>query len=421
MSNRLDKLTEYFNRRGDLVLLESQSDEHRSSKVSYLAALPKATITAYGDEITIKAGKEKKQFRENPWRALQDFRSQHDDWMFGYFGYDLKNYIEQLESINPDPVGAPDMYFMVPEFLLKTDQAEHSFEVIRGDLPDDLPGGTMDISPASVTNLISSTDRECYIDKISEAQQLISEGEFYEINLSHQLSGDFSGSPFDLYKRMRRVGPVPFGSFIRWDDREICSASPERFLCRTGSQVYSQPIKGTARRSDNPETDRQHREQLMQSRKEQAENLMIVDLVRNDLSKIAREGSVRVPELFEIQSFGTVHQMVSTITAVAGVDDPVEIIKACFPMGSMTGAPKISAMKSIDTLENYRRGIYSGAVGYIKPDGDFDFNVVIRTAVISSGRLYYSVGGAITSDSDPASEWEETMIKAKALVLPLRH
>ncbi|MGK7369838.1 MAG: chorismate-binding protein, partial [Candidatus Halalkalibacterium sp. M3_1C_030] len=161
--------------------------------------------------------------------------------------------------------------------------------------------------------------------------------------------------------------------------------------------------------------DRELREDLRQSMKNRAENLMIVDLVRNDLSKIAKKGSVKVSDLFEIQTFGTVHQMVSTVEAESGTEDPIDIIKACYPMGSMTGAPKISAMKSIEELENYRRGIYSGAIGYINPAGDFDFNVVIRTAIISGGDLYYSVGGAITGDSDPFEEWEETLVKARAL------
>lgn len=424
MNSSPDALTFYFLNRaeGSVILLESQSQEHPSSNITYLAALPEADITAYGRTITIRTGNDHKRFREDPWKALSDFRGEHGGWLFGYFGYDLKNHIEDLESCNSDPVGAPDMYFMAPRFLLRIDRKRDGWQVIRGSLPEEIRGSGSGepLQPGldiKIGDLKPATDRTAYIEKIREAQRLIGEGVFYEINLSHQLGCEFSGSPYELYRRMRGVGPVPFAGFMQWEHRAVCCLSPERFLRKRGTEVYSQPIKGTARRSDDPDTDRQHRDQLLASRKEQAENLMIVDLVRNDLSRIAVEGSVSVPELFEIQSFGTVHQMVSTVRAVAAENDPVAIIRACFPMGSMTGAPKISAMKWIENLEDYRRGIYSGAMGYIGPDGNFDFNVVIRTAIIrtDTGRLYYPVGGAITSDSDPDSEWEETIVKARAL------
>jgi para-aminobenzoate synthetase component 1 len=200
------------------------------------------------------------------------------------------------------------------------------------------------------------------------------------------------------------------------DNVKICCQSPERFLRKEGEKVFSQPIKGTAKRSDCREQDDLLKEELLDSPKEKAENLMIVDLVRNDLSRIARHGSVKVTELFGIQSFGTVHQMVSTVEALTEERDPVSVIKACFPMGSMTGTPKISAMKAIEEYEDYKRGIYSGAIGYITPNGNFDFNVVIRTAIIKKDEIFYSVGGAVTSDSIPANEWQETLIKARALL-----
>lgn len=417
MNDNSDALVRYFaEQEGEVILLESQSGAHPSSNDTYVAASPGASITAYDDRITIRRGGEEIRFRKNPWTALQEFRSQQGDWMFGWFGYDLKNHIETLTSRNSDPVGAPDMYFMVPRFLLRIRRDAGEREVIRGRMP----GVTQlesagEADPASFTELKPATARDAYIRKIEEARRLIAEGDYYEVNLSHRLSADFSGSPYDLYRRMRAIGPVPFGAFLQVARWSVCCASPKRFLCKRGPVVFSQPIKGTARRSGDPAADKRHRDRLMQSGKEKAENLMIVDLVRNDLSRIAKEGSVEVPELFEIQSFGTVHQMVSTVRAEAGIDDPVEIIKACFPMGSMTGAPKISAMQSIEALEDYRRGIYSGAIGYMTPGGDFDFNVVIRTAVITAGRLYYAAGGAITGDSDPAAEWEETLVKARAL------
>ena len=338
--------------------------------------------------------------------------------MFGYLGYDVKNYIEQLSSSNVDPVGAPDMYFMVPGFLWRYNHHSGRGEVIHGELPTEAQIGQW-IDPkeeCELEGMKSQTSQESYIQKIKHSQSLIAEGDFYEINLSHQMKAPFKGSPFQLYQKMREVGPVPFGSFLQLDEFSICCQSPERFLRKEKDTVYSQPIKGTSKRGESNDEDEYLKKELISSEKERAENLMIVDLVRNDLSRIAKKGTVKVPELFAIQSFGTVHQMVSTVTAEAKQKDPVTILRACFPMGSMTGAPKISAMKSIEELEDYKRGIYSGAIGYITPDEDFDFNVVIRSAIIKNNYLYYAVGGAITSDSNAQKEWEETQIKARALL-----
>lgn len=401
------------------MLLESQSGEHPWSQTTYLAADPRASIQARGNEITLKEGAQVKKFRANPWEAFRQFREEQDDWVFGYLGYELKDHLEQLSSENCDPVNAPDLYFMIPEFLLKIDHRTGEWEQLRGCMPDiekmkSAVGSVAD--SVDIRSLDLQTSREAYIAKIKEAQRCIREGDFYEINLSHQLKGDFTGSPDKLYARMKEAGPVPFGAYLKFGKWAICCQSPERFLRKEGDNLFSQPIKGTSQRGKNNIEDQSLKQQLISSQKEKAENLMIVDLVRNDLSRIARKGSVEVPKLFEIESFDTVHQMVSTVKAEAAEEDPVSILKACFPMGSMTGAPKISAMKAIEELEDYRRGIYSGAIGYISPGGDFDFNVVIRTAILREKELYYAVGGAITSDSAPKKEWEETLIKARALV-----
>jgi para-aminobenzoate synthetase component 1 len=254
-----------------------------------------------------------------------------------------------------------------------------------------------------------------YLNLVKKAQKDIFEGDYYEVNLSHSVEFSFQGDSFSLYKAMRNAGPVPFGGYLTVDDLSICCASPERFLARNGQNVWSQPIKGTIPREPGRNST-EAIEKLKSSEKERAENLMIVDLVRNDMSRVAEKNTVRVLDLFEIQSFETVHQMVSTVECrVSEEVDSIEVIKACFPMGSMTGAPKIAAMRAIEEYENYQRGVYSGALGYIKPDGDFDLNVIIRTAIIEGNSLVYPVGGAITSDSDPKAEWEETLIKARAI------
>lgn len=416
----LEKLTAFFaqKREGAVILLESQSTEHPWSRKSFLAALPETEIKAQDNRITIIHDGEKESEIGNPWEALQRFRRQHNDWLFGYLGYDLKNHTEDLRSENPDDIDAPDLYFMKPQFLLEFDHASGKVTVLKGNMPrkNQINRLATDRETFDLRNFKPTIAQSEYLDRIEQAKHGISEGDFYEINLSHQMSGDFSGDPLALYHQMKTIGPVPFGAFIQTDGWSLCCQSPERFLRKEGSAVFSQPIKGTSERGQNEREDEDLKDRLLSSAKEQAENLMIVDLVRNDLSRIAKSGSVNVPELFNIESFGTVHQMVSTITAEAKVKDSVEILKACFPMGSMTGAPKISAMKAIEELEDYRRGIYSGAIGYIAPDGDFDFNVVIRTAIIQQQNLYYSVGGAITGDSDPQKEWEETLVKARALV-----
>lgn len=402
---------------GPVILLESQSPEHPWSQRSYVAARPKAEIKAYGRQICITEEKGERRFKADPWEALGTFRKQYDDWLFGYLGYDLKNHSEQLRSRNPDAIGAPDLYFMVPGFILEQDRHTLQTGMIRGTILSKNsrhPSGDCR-DRFKVWDLAPQLSVDDYLGGIREAQQAIAEGDFYEINLSHQLRGKFSGSPMSLYQSMKKVGPVPFGAYLRTPDCTICCQSPERFLRKEAGTVFSQPIKGTSPRGKNSQEDHLLKEALSSSAKERAENLMIVDLVRNDLSRIAEKGSVTVTGLFDIETFGTVHQMVSTIKAETGDKDPVRILQSCFPMGSMTGAPKISVMKAIERIEKYRRGIYSGAIGYIKPEGDFDFNVVIRTAIIKDNELFYSVGGAITGDSNPEAEWQETMVKAQAL------
>jgi len=407
ISNLIFRLKE----KGTVVWLESQMDDHPASTKSYLAALPEAAIKAYGGEIHIQK-EEKSVIHSNPWTALQEFREEHDDWLFGYFGYDLKNFVEDLSSDNPKLNKAPDMYFIVPGLLLEFNK-DGSFNILKGELPNEResPEAGKDFT----IELSNRMEKSAYLNLVKKAQNDIFEGEYYEVNLSHPVEFTFKGDSFALYRSMKNTGPVPFGGYLTLDDLSVCCASPERFLARKGKKVWSQPIKGTIPREPGKNAD-QNIEKLRSSEKERAENLMIVDLVRNDLSRISLKNSVKVSGLFEIQSFETVHQMVSTVECeVKDEADSIEVIKTCFPMGSMTGAPKIAAMRAIEEYENYQRGIYSGALGYIKPDDDFDFNVIIRTAIIEENRLVYPVGGAITSDSDPKAEWEETLIKTRAI------
>ncbi len=411
--NIIDQITGYYDEE-EYILLESQMPDHPSSIKSYIAIQPKRVIFGKEKRITkIENGAESVTV-ENPWNALQRFLDESEMMIFGYLGYDLKNHIEPLDSQNSDLVDVPDFYFMEPEILLKI---EHdSVEVLAGTVNLDQILNHSDDTISGIVKRVKRLEKKsAYIRKVEKIQRFIKEGDFYELNYSYPIQAEMSGSSLSVYRKMRDVNPVPFGAFIKTRDFQVCCTSPERFLKKSGSKVISEPIKGTSPRSEEASADLRYREELL-NEKNKAENLMIVDLVRHDLSLVSETGSVQVLNLFDIQTFGTVHQLISTIeaTALNGVH-PVEVIKACFPMGSMTGAPKIEVMKTIDNLEIYRRGIYSGAIGYFTSGGDFDFNVVIRSAIIKDGVLIYPVGGAITGDSDSESEWEETHVKARVL------
>lgn len=391
----------------NVIFLDSQLPEHPSSERSYVFADFFRTIT-YADGIaTIRSesGSIISELKTDPWHALEQFRNRYPGYQCGYLGYDLKNYTEELLSVQTDPIGLPEMWMGYPGMVYVLDTSGNE-EKSSGLEPT--------VHPRIMLDRI--TDRDTYIEKVKRAKEYIHDGDIYEVNLSHQIVAGFVGDPLQLYETMRERGPVPYAAFMYLDGISISCASPERFLRKSGDRVISDPIKGTRPRGQTDLEDQHIREQLQSSEKDKAENLMIVDLVRNDLSRVCRPGSVKVTSLFEIQSFGTVHQMVSRVEGeVIPSIRSEQILSSCFPMGSMTGAPKIRAMEVIDELETYRRGLYSGAIGFFEPDGDFNFNVVIRSAIIRGNTLWYAAGGAITSDSDPEQEWDETLVKIRAL------
>lgn len=408
----VDKIAGHYSQE-EIIILESQLPRHPSSILSYAAIIPKRWIRAYGREIRIFDGNSVHNFEMNPWEALKQFRNKKKCWLFGYFGYDLKNFTENLSSQNSSLADLPDLFFMEPEILLSINNDMIRVEKGYPDLQS-IKKNLLHSDYAEV-DFLSQISRNEYFGKVHEIKNKIADGDFYELNYSYPLTGRWQGNSYTLYQKMREINPVPFGAFLRMNEGAVCCISPERFLKKTGSKIISEPIKGTAERSEDPETDELRKLELL-NEKNRAENLMIVDLVRHDLSKIAKTGSVKVNHLYDVQTFDTVHQLISTIEAeVKENTDAVDVIKECFPMGSMTGAPKIEVMKTIDKLENYKRGIYSGAIGYFSPDDDFDFNVVIRTAILQGDKLIYPVGGAITSDSDPEMEWHETKIKSRSL------
>ena len=398
----------------DIIILESQHPSHPESNQTYIAAFSENYLIAKESAAEWYSKNHPKRVQTDPWKALEEFR-QTAGWIFGYIGYDTGRPASEMDAGNKSYYSAPDMFFMEPEYLFRIDK--NGIEQILGgkvDLDEEYESGQFKVSDAK--SLITKED---YIEVVETTKHLIAEGDFYELNFSFPITATFNGHPYDLYRKMRELSPVPFASFIELShfDLSVCCSSPERFIRKRGTRVISEPIKGTSARGTDKAEDEQFRNEL-KSEKNEAENLMIVDLVRHDLSSVCKPGSIEVSKLFEIQTFGTVHQLISRVEGTVSDDKkPVDIVRSCFPMGSMTGAPKIRVMQRIEQLEDYRRGIYSGAIGYFTPDGDFDFNVVIRSAIISGDKLVYPVGGAITGDSDPQEELNETGIKSRVLAL----
>ncbi len=364
---------------------------------------------------------------ENAFEKLKEYQSITNDWIFGYLTYDLKNDVEALSSVNFDGLGFPDLYFFQPQkiFLLKGDTLEmqylmmvdDEFEVdLKAILESQEDSLKTSESPIKIHLRIHKDE---YFAKVNTMLEHIHRGDIYEANFCQEFFAEETQiSPLETYNKLNRISKPPFATFLKLNDKYLLSASPERYIKKVGQTIISQPIKGTAKRSENVLEDAQLKEALKNDIKERSENVMIVDLVRNDLSKTAIKGSVQVKELCKVYTFDQVHQMISTVESKVSSDvSPIDVIKTTFPMGSMTGAPKISAMKIIEELEESKRGLYSGAVGYITPEGDFDFNVVIRSILYNETHQYvsYSVGGAITAKSDPLKEYEECLIKAKAM------
>ena len=363
---------------------------------------------------------------QNAFDKLKEYQSITNDWIFGYLTYDLKNDIEDLQSNNYDGLQFPDLYFFQPKklFLFKGNTVEVQYlHDVDDEIETDLQAirGSNNLSIKQSNNPIKiklRIHKDEYFEKVNTILQHIHRGDIYEANFCQEFYAENTLiNPLETYLKLNSISKPPFATFLKLNDKYLLSASPERYLKKEGSTILSQPIKGTAKRSENLEEDKKLKQDLFKDEKERSENIMIVDLVRNDLAKTAVSGSVKVQELCKIYSYKQVHQMISTV--VSTVDDvhPVDILKTTFPMGSMTGAPKISAMQIIEDLEETKRGLYSGAVGYFEPNGNFDFNVVIRSILYNETKLYvsYSVGGAITAKSDPLKEYEECLIKAKAM------
>lgn len=363
---------------------------------------------AYGNRVLFKV--ESKQAFE----LLRTFQAESNKNIYGLLSYDLKNEVEKLRSNNPAAINFPSIFFFEESNSI-TEIDEHLISDIEINLAE--LTNEQSIIEQKHSEIIQRVSKAEYLEKVIQIQEHILNGDVYEMNYCIPFEIDLKEiDPIELYFKLNAHSPNPFSGILKIEDLYILSASPERYLRKQKNRIISQPIKGTIKRTEDVEKDINA---LLNSEKERAENVMIVDLVRNDLTRTAITGSIKVDELFGIYTYPQLHQMISTVSSEIDIKfDSIDVIKSTFPMGSMTGAPKVKAMELIEKFECFKRGAYSGAMGYIDNNGDFDFNVLIRSIFIDkrNKKLSFNVGSAITIDSIPDEEYEECLLKAKAII-----
>ena len=402
----------------EVVFLDSNNYQDRYG--SYEAVLAVDAFTSLQTD-------DQKAFLE-----LQSYQQEINDWLFGYLSYDLKNSIEPIDSQNIDGLNFPDLFFFQPKKIIILAQETLRFEylgICEEEIADDFHTISTINEPKfkqfPALNIQDRVSFKEYVKGFDQMKYHIQRGDIYEANYCMEFYADQATiDPLETYWKLNSISEPPFACFGKFNQQYVLCASPERYLKKQGTKIISQPIKGTSKRGANSEEDLLLKKQLRENPKEQSENVMIVDLVRNDLSKTAVKASVKVEELFGIYTFKQVHQMISTVVSeVAENQNPVNIIQSTFPMGSMTGAPKLSAMKIIEEVEQSKRGLYSGAIGYFTPDSDFDFNVVIRSILYNQKNNYlsFSVGSAITINANAEDEYNECLLKAQAMKKVLTH
>ena len=361
---------------------------------------------------------------KNSLKKMRKFADSKNDWLFGYLSYDLKNEIENLSSNNLDNFSVDNLCFFCPKYVLlyKNNHLEiHTYECREkcDNFILNLKFDKLKIQQKSIS-LKSRDSKVSYLNKINKIMKHIKKGNIYEMNYCQEYFADnVNIFPETFFWHLNKKMEMPFSCFMKIKDKYIISSSPERYIKKTGDTILSQPIKGTTARGTNKLEDDKLKKMLIESRKDIAENIMITDLVRNDLSITASKSSVKVDDLCSVFSFKRIHQMITSITSKLDDNfDYVDVIESTFPMGSMTGAPKIKAMELIEKFETFKRGFFSGAVGYINPNLDFDFNVIIRTILYCSSKKYLSlpVGSAITINSDSIAEYEECIVKIKPIL-----
>ncbi len=431
-------------------------DHGKLGRYSFMGCDPFLVLRSQGNEITLLRDNARETITGNPFDILGRLLEVYQVEPYppiplvggavGYFSYDLCHFIERLPSTGVDDLEFPQCYLGFYDVVLVFDHQENRVYLVSSGFPhleeekrrsrakarlEEMKGILAGVSPfraaspppspaAGDTTPCSNFTREGYIRAVDTVREYIAAGDIFQVNLSQRFETKLTTPPYELYRRLREVNPAPFASYLNFDPVTIVSASPERFLRLQGDQVETRPIKGTRPRGRDPLEDARLAQELLQSDKDRAENIMIVDLERNDLGRVCRYGTVKVTELAILETYPTVFHLTSTVTGrLRQGKNCLDLLKATFPGGSITGAPKVRAMEIIDELEPTKRSVYTGSIGYLSFSGDVDLNIVIRTFLIKGNKAYFQVGGGIVYDSDPEGEYIETLDKAKALVQAL--
>ena len=435
--------------------LDSGMNPQKLGRYSFVGSDPFLVMRSRGKEISLLSPDHEKVVFGNPFdvlgELLREYRLDGNPTTLpfvggavGYLSYDLGHFIEKLPSTAVDDLQLPECYLAFYDAVIVFDHLEGRAYVAATGFPergsgrkaragarleelrrmlaetpslDDNENIYFDQPVSGPVGLRSNFTHEGYIEAVETAREYIRAGDIFQVNLSQRFEADMPLPPYELYRRLRRINPAPFASYLNFDGVTVVSASPERFLRVRNDLVETRPIKGTRPRGKDPTSDQALAQELVRSIKDQAEHVMIVDLERNDLGRVCRYGTVRVSELAALEKYATVFHLTSTVEGRLRPDKGViDLLKATFPGGSITGAPKVRAMEIIDELEPTRRSVYTGSIGYLGFDGGLDLNIVIRTILVKEGRAYFQVGGAVVYDSDPEGEYRETLDKAKALI-----
>lgn len=435
------------------VFLDSGKDLNGMGRYSFIARDPFLVFSSKDQTISIEEQGHTHSFTGNPFaelkRLLAKYKTQKvaglpplTGGVIGYFGYDMGYLLETLPANSVDDLQNPDCILGFYDTVLIVDHQENKAYIASNGFPEEETARRQTRAEERIEELAAlvaaarplplpkpqipegeyQSNFTCkgHCDMVQRGIDYIAAGDIFQVNLTQRFQAKVTVPPYELYRYLRHINPAPFASYLNFAEVVVASASPERYLLVTDNQVETRPIKGTRPRGQDPESDRQFREELLASEKDRAELVMIIDLERNDLGRVCEFGSVRVPDLIRLEEYATVFHLVSTVVGkLCPGKDVIDLVTASFPGGSITGAPKVRAMEIIDELEKVRRNIYTGSIGYIDFNGDADLNIVIRTFVIKGDQAYYQVGGGIVADSVPELEYEESLDKARALMRAL--
>ena len=423
---------EYLKNNDWFIFLDSCNDISSFGKYDIISCNPYIKITSWGNQINLNKEGVDSSFYDNPFDIIRKYFKKSSNFtdlpfnsgMIGYFGYDSLNSFNNSQSEFPDiAVGFYDWSIIVNHlekisYIVFKDENTLISKVIKKFSNEKNKSNTNILDEKNVfSNFSQSISKEKYIDDVKKIKNYISDGDCYQVNYSQEFTANYKGDPWNIYKNIRKINPAPYSSFLNFDEKYVISSSPERFISVIKNHVETKPIKGTLKRLKDPNLDKEQIRILKNDEKNISENLMIVDLLRNDLSKCCKLGSVKVTKLFDIESYASVHHMVSTIEGKLNqVDSSINILEACFPGGSITGAPKIRSMEIINELEKRRRGVYCGSIGYFDENNNMDTNICIRTIMMNKNKLTFAAGGGIVHDSDPEDEYYESLEKVAIFI-----